>query len=301
MRLRNNVAWLAIAALMLATVSPAAAANKDMIQLQTQVQALQDQVARMQQSIDMNMGVMKNLIEQSADSVNKMNTAVSDLQQKMQGQAADTNGRMEQISGQIQSLHDTVDELKSRLAKVSKQLDDMQQGGQNLAAGQPGMTAAAGSPNPGAPSAESNPGASQAQPADVLYNNALRDYNSGKYDLSSQEFNDYIKYYSNTDLAGNAQFYLADIEYRQGNFEAAVRDYDKVLEQYPGGNKAAAAQLKKGYALLELGQREAGVRELNSLIARYPRSIEASQARDRLRRLGVASGTTVHKPAATPH
>src|ERR1039458_8284106 len=65
MRLRNNVAWLAIAALMLATVSPAAAANKDMIQLQTQVQALQDQVARMQQSIDMNMGVMKNLIEQS--------------------------------------------------------------------------------------------------------------------------------------------------------------------------------------------------------------------------------------------
>ena len=301
MRLRNNVAWLAIAALMLATVIPATAANKDMIQLQTQVQALQDQVARMQQSIDMNMGVMKNLIEQSADNVNKMNTAVSDLQQKMQGQASDTNGRMEQVSGQIQSLHDTVDELKSRLAKVSKQLDDMQQGGQNLAAGQPGMTAAAGSPNPGAPSAESNPGASQAQPADVLYNNALRDYNSGKYDLSSQEFNDYIKYYSNTDLAGNAQFYLADIEYRQGNFEAAVRDYDKVLEQYPGGNKAAAAQLKKGYALLELGQREAGVRELNSLIARYPRSIEASQARDRLRRLGVASGTPVHKPAAPPH
>ena len=58
----------------------------------------------------------------------------------------------------------------------------------------------------------------------------------------------------NTDLAGNAQFYLADIEYRQGNFEAAVKDYDKVLEQYPGGSKAAAAQLKKGYALLELGK-----------------------------------------------
>src|ERR1019366_5893747 len=172
----------------------------------------------------------------------------------------------------------------------------MQQGGQNLAAGQPGMTAAAGPPNPGA---DSNPSASQAPPADVLYNNALRDYNSGKYDLSSQEFSDYIKYYSTTDLAGNAQFYLADIEYRQGNFEAAVRDYDKVLEQYPGGSKAAAAQLKKGYALLELGQREAGIRELQSLIGRYPRSIEASQARDRLRRLGVTSGSTVRKPA--PH
>lgn len=299
MRLRNNVAWLAIAAFMLATVIPALGANKDMIQLQTQVQSLQDQVARMQQSIDMNMGVMKNLVEQSADSVNKMSTTVNDLQQKMQGQATDSNGRMEQISGQIQSLHDTVDELKSRLAKVSKQLDDMQQGGQNLTAGQPGMATGGGPPNPRAPGADANPAASQAPPADVLYNNALRDYNSGKYDLSSQEFNEYLQYYSNTDLAGNAQFYLADIEYRQGNFEAAARDYDKVLEQYPGGTKAAAAQLKKGYALLELGQRDAGVRELNSLIARYPRSIEASQARDRLRRLGVTSGSAVHKPA--PH
>ena len=64
-----------------------------MIQLQTQVQALQDQVSRMQQSIDMNMGAMRNLIEQSADSVNKMNVAVNELQNKMQGQIADSNGR----------------------------------------------------------------------------------------------------------------------------------------------------------------------------------------------------------------
>lgn len=248
----------------------------------------------MQQSIDMNMGAMRNLIEQSADSVNKMNAAVNELQNRMQGQITDSNGRVEQLSGQIQSLHDSVDELKSRIAKVSKQLDDMQQGGQNLAAGQPGMTTVpGGSPPPGA---TANP---NAPPPDTLYNNALRDYNSGKYDLASGEFGDYLKYYSNTDLAGNAQFYLADIEYRQGNFEAAAKDYDKVLEQYPGGSKAAAAQLKKGYALLELGQRDAGVRELNSLIARYPRSIEASQARDRLRRLGVtASSGTVHKPPA---
>jgi len=297
MRSRNIVAWLSIAAIVLVPLTPSLAANKDMIQLQTQVQSLQDQVARLQQSVDMNMGVMKNLIEQSADSVNKMNAAVGDLQNKMQGLTSDNNGKIDQLSSQVQSLHDSVDELKSRLAKVSKQLDDMQGGGQNLPAGQPGMTAAPGAnpPQPG-PGGDTS---SAAPPPDQLYNNALRDYNSGKYDLSSQEFAQYLQYYSNADRAGNAQFYLADIEYRQGNFEAAVKDYDKVLEQYPGGDKAAAAQLKKGYALLELGQREAGVRELNSLIGRYPRSIEASQARDRLRRLGVASGTSVHKPPTT--
>ena len=297
MRVRNNLSWLAIMAILFASVHPAFAVSKEIIQLQTQVQTLSDQVARLQQSIDERMGVMRNLVEQSADSVNKMSVAVNSLQQKTQAESSDTNTKLEQVSGQIQSLHDTVDELKARLAKITKQLDDIQQGGQNLAAGQPPTTAVPGAVTP----ANGNqPPAPAAPPPDALYNNALRDYNAGKYDLSSQEFGDYLKYYGTTDLAGNAQFYLADIEYRQGNFDAAVKDYDKVLEQYPGGSKAAAAQLKKGYALLELGQREAGVRELNSLVARYPRSIEASQARDRLRRLGV--NTAAPPPSAKkPH
>lgn len=280
-------------ALWFATVNPAFAVSKEIVQLQTQVQTLSDQVARMQQSLDERMGVLRNLVEQSTDSVNKMSVAVSDLQRKSQSESSDTNSRLEQVSGQIQSLHDTVDELKARLAKITKQLDEMQQGGQNIAAGQPGMAPA--------PVAGGGASAGSAPPPDVLYNNALRDYNAGKYDLSSQEFADYMKYYGNTDLAGNAQFYMADIEYRQGNFDAAAKDYDKVLEQYPGGPKASAAQLKKGYALLELGQREAGVRELNSLIARYPRSPEAAQARDRLKRLGVNPAAPGPPPKTKPH
>ena len=296
MRVRNKLSALLITAFFLTNVHPAFAVSKEIIQLQTQVQTLSDQVSRMQQSIDERLGVMRNLVEQSADSVNKMSVAVTDLQRKTQAQSTETDSKLEQVSGQIQSLHDTVDELKARLAKITKQLDDMQQSGQNLAAGQP--TASAGS-GPLAPVPGNQPAPAAAPPADALYNNALRDYNAGKYDLSSQEFGDYLKYYGTTDLAGNAQFYLADIEYRQGNFDAAVKDYDKVLEEYPGGTKAASAQLKKGYALLELGQREAGVRELNSLIARYPRSIEASQARDRLKRLGVTTATP--PPAKKPH
>jgi tol-pal system protein YbgF len=289
---QRHLSLLVSAALLLAAGTPAFAVSKEMIQLQTQVQTLSDQVSRLQQSIDERMGVMRNLVEQSADSVNKMSATVNDMQRKLSTESGENGQKLDQVSSQVQSLHDSVDELKSRLAKVSKQLEDMQNGGQNLVAGQP--AAGTGGAIPGAGSTA--PPASAAPPPDVLYNNALRDYNAGKYDLSSQEFNDYLKYYGNTDLAGNAQFYLADIEYRQGNFDAAVKDYDKVLEQYPSGQKAAAAQLKKGFALLEVGQRDAGVRELNSLIQRYPRSIEASQARDRLRRLGVNTGSTTSKP-----
>ena len=72
MRVRNNLSGLAIIALLLTSVHPAFAVSKEIIQLQTQVQTLSDQVSRLQQSIDERMGVMRNLVEQSADSVNKM-------------------------------------------------------------------------------------------------------------------------------------------------------------------------------------------------------------------------------------
>ena len=71
-------------------------------------------------------------------------------------------------------------------------------------------------------------------------------------------------------------------------YQQAAKDYDQVLQNFPSGNKAAAAQLKKGFALLELGQNDAGVTELRHVIQRYPRSPEATQARDRLRKLGAS-------------
>jgi tol-pal system protein YbgF len=262
--------------------------KSQLIQIQTQLQIMQDNIARMQQSFDERMGVMKDLLTQQIDNVNKMGATVQNLQKTLGQQTTDAGTKVDQISGQVQALHDAVDELKARLAKVSKQLDDMQTAQQNITSPPAGGQPAGG--------AATNNNVPQAPPADQLYNDALRDYNAGKNDLASQEFTQYLQVYGNTDLAGNAQFYLGEIAYRQGNFNGAVQAYNKVLDQYPGGNKGPAAQLKKGFALLELGQRDAGIQELRSLISRYPKSPEALQARDRLNKLGAA-GAASKKPA----
>ena len=262
--------------------APAYGANKDMVQLQTQVQQLQEQMTTMKQSFDERMGVMKNLVEQNTDASNKTTAAITSLQNALQKQQGDSAGKVDQLSGQIQALNDTLDELKVRLAKVSKQLEDMQAGQQSIAAQQQATQAQAQAQ-------------AQAPPPDVLYANALRDYNGAKNDLASQEFSDYIKFYPNTDLAGNAYFYLAEIQFRAGSYPQAVTNYDQVLQNFPSGNKAAAAQLKKGFALIEMGQKDDGVQELRHLIQRYPKTNEAVQARDRLRKLGVS---TASKPGA---
>jgi hypothetical protein len=106
--------------------APAFGVSKEIIELQTQVQQLQEQMTSMQRSFDERMGVMKNLVEQDTDAVNKVAASMSALQSTLQKQQADSAGHVDQLSGQLQSLNDTLDELKARLAKVSKQLEDMQ-------------------------------------------------------------------------------------------------------------------------------------------------------------------------------
>jgi tol-pal system protein YbgF len=265
-----NTRRISIALFTVLALTPAFGVSKEIVQLQTQVQALQDQMARMQQTFDERMGIMKNLVEQDTDTVNKVNSSIQALQNTLQRQTSDSGGKVEQLSGQIQALNDTMDELKARLTKLSAQLDQMAQAQQNLNQQQQQQQA-------------------QAPPPDVLYNSALRDYNSNNAQLANQEFNDYIKYYPNTDLAGNAFFYLAEIAYRQSDFQQAVKFYDQVLQNFPSGAKAAAAQLKKGASLIQLGQKDDGIKELRHVIQRYPRSVEATQAREQLRKLGVSS------------
>jgi len=282
MTLRRGSILFALLSMLWLAVTPAWGVSKEMIQLQTQVQQLQEQMTAMQRSFDERMGVMKNLVEQDTDAINKVTGAITALQGTLQKQQGDQSTHVDQLSGQLQSLNDTLDELKARLAKVSKQLEDMQSSQQSLAAQSAQQQA-------------QQQAMAQAPPPDVLYNNALRDYNGAKNDLATQEFSDYIKYYPNTDLAGNCYFYLGEIQFRQGNYQQAAQSYDQVLQNFPTGTKSASAQLKKGFSLIELGKQDDGVQELRHVIQRYPKSPEALQARERLRQLKVPS-TAARRP-----
>ena len=277
MKIQRCLTMFAVVVVLCAGALPCWGVSKEIIQLQTQVQALQDQMTQMQQSFNERMGVMKSLMDQNTDSMNKVAASMSALQESLQKMQSDNGAKVDQLSGQIQALNDSLDELKARLAKVTKQLEDMQAAQQSLAATQAAQQAAA-----------------QTPPPDVLYNNALRDYNAGKNDLATQEFSDYVKFYPNTDLAGNSYFYLAELAFKQGNYQEAVKDYDQVLQNFPTGNKAPSAELKKGFALIELGQNDDGIATLRHVIQRYPRSNEALQARERLKKLGVSS--TARRP-----
>jgi len=298
--LRLRFAAIALIAFAL-PVLPAHAVNKDMIQLQTQIQQLQDAVARLQQSNDERMGVLKDLVQQTADSVNRMSVTVGSLQQQLGAQQSSATAKADQLSGQIQALNDSLDELKARMAKFDRALaniDSQQQTANALLQNLPSSSGAAVTPTTSGPQPLSqdpqqaapvtrNPPTPAGPSVDDLYRAALGDYMAGKYPLAASEFADVIKQYPDENLSGNAYFYLGEINNKATKPSIAVKDYDHLIEHYPDNAKIPAAHLHKGETLLSMKQPDAGIRELRALIQRFPNSPEAAQARSKLNALGV--------------
>jgi tol-pal system protein YbgF len=273
---------------------PVSAVAREMIELQRDVTSLlqgqKDQTTQMTQEHT----VMRTLIEQSGDNVTKLNATMSGLQKSVQDVQANGGARLDTMSTQVQGVSDNLEEVKSRLGKLNQQLVDLQNTVQNLdskisgGGTAPAGTVPAGGSTATPTGATAAPAGGAAPSADTLYSNGLRDITSGKYDLARSEFQDYLKYYGETDLASNAQFYLGEIAYSQKQYGNAVTEYDKVLTTYPKSFKLAPARLKKGMALIELGQKTSGVRELREVVKRYPGTEEERRARARLKELGVA-------------
>jgi tol-pal system protein YbgF len=277
--------------------APAGAVAREIIELQTGVTQLIQGQQNMQTEITQNAAVQRTLIEQSLDSVNKLNTSMSAVQKTTQDFSAASGARLDTMGTQVQGLSDNVADLQARLGKLDQKLTDIQNTLQNvdskLAAPAPAAGLAPPSPlggsTPGgapAPAAGGPPPAS----ADVLYSNGLRDINGKHYDLATQEFQDYLRYYGDTDLASNAQFYLGEVAYSQGQFQPALDAYNKVIENYPKSFKTASARMKKGFCLAELGQKASAVRELRAVVRLYPGTDEAKRSAAKLKEMGATAG-----------
>jgi tol-pal system protein YbgF len=247
------------------------AVDKEVIQLQQNVALLQGMVRDIQRSMDEKFAVIQTMVQQSGGNSNQISQQIGALKTLFEKSSEATEEQVGSIHAQVNGLQASLDDLRARLDKVSAQVAKVEENQQNAAqTGGGGALTADG-------------GVAVAPPApDVLYNTALRDYTSGNYPLALQEFFEYLRYYADTPLAANAQFFIGDIYYQQGQFEKAIQEYDKAITTYPDGGKTAAAKLKKGFAMLNMNLKQQGIQELNDLVAQFPNTPEAQLAKDKL-------------------
>jgi tol-pal system protein YbgF len=286
---------------------PTGAVSKELVQLQDQVSQLLQGQQSLRSAIDANNASMHTLIQQSLDSVSAMNVQMGNLQKSVGEATANDSSKIDGMATQTQGVSDNLQDVQARVGKLATQMNDIQSTLQSIdgrlaggASPSTTPTAPAGlgpgsnpnppsdpapSPNPPSRSLSGMPGIA----SDTLYQNALRDFTTGKYDLSHQEFADYVKNFGSTDLASNAQFYLGEISYAQGDYKDAVTQYNTVLNNYPQSYKLAASLLKKGMAELELGMKATGARDLKEVVRRFPGTDESRRASAKLKELGMTA------------
>ena len=116
-----------------------------------------------------------------------------------------------------------------------------------------------------------------------LYDAAYLDLTKGKYELAITGFSNYLRYFPETELADNAQYWLGECYYAKKNYTKAAIEFHKVLENYSTGEKVPSALYKLGLSLLELKSVGQANKYFEELVNNYPNTQEAKLAKEKLK------------------
>jgi len=194
---------------------------------------------------------------------------------------AEIQSAIRSVLDQIQGLTERMEELKSRMAALSQEIQSLKSAGPRSYNQVEGSGGAPASPVP-----QSSNGAA-ADAAGAAFKTAYSDYSKGNYELAVMGFNEFLRAYPSNPLCADAQYWIGECLYSQGKYKEAGEAMDRAVEKYPSSEKLPAALLKKGYAQIESGQTPMAVATLQRLIDGYPQTDEARLAADRLRLLGL--------------
>jgi tol-pal system protein YbgF len=290
--------WRTLLPALLICPSLTFAASKEIVELSRDVALLQEQLRAMQRSQDERFSAIQVLVQQALDAANKTSTSVALLQNNLQQSTKDQQSKvvttvidlgakMDAMTTDFGALREAVADISSQMGKLQQQVIDIGNAVRSI------QTPAAPPPS-GTTGIVPGPGAAAGSlppvPAETLYQNANRDRNGGKDDLALQEYSDYLKYYGDSTLAPNAQFYVAELHAKQNKLDDALAEFDMVLEKYPDNNKTPDALYMKGATLVKMGKRTQGKQEFCELVKRFPSNDLANRARSQVKALGLTCG-----------
>ena len=122
------------------------------------------------------------------------------------------------------------------------------------------------------------------------YQAAFELLKEGRYDQSARAFEQFLVAYPDSDLADNAQYWLAESYYVSQQFDAALPVFNAVIEQFPQSRKVPDALLKIGYCNHELRQLDAAEAALARVVEDYPETTAARLASKRLEQVRAERG-----------
>lgn len=226
------------------------------------------------QQMEANMLAEVRAIKASQDSLNReLRGAVVDSLETQE--MRQLQGRSEQ-QRQLLAIQQSLAQVLDLLGQIERELQRSRAYGPTpvpVAPGRPIGDAGTGTPGGDA-------GGDDA--AAALYNSAQNQFNRGAYATARAGFAEYLRAYSDSELAPDAQFYLARTHEETDDPAAALAEYARVLELYPNSRRAPSALYASGRIELDRGNTEDAIEFFSRVVRGYPNSDEAILAERRL-------------------
>ena len=189
------------------------------------------------------------------------------------------------MGASVTDLKDRISELETKVNRINAYLGlemDVRQEGQDLEK----TPMVAQVPAPQAKAAKKPvPDIKQPEvsPEKKLYDLTLRLYREEKYEEAIAGFKNFIKKFSRSKLADNAQYWVGESYMALKQYEQAILAFQTVIKKYPKGNKVPNAILRQALAFYEIKDKTSARLLLKKLIKKYPKSSEAKIAKAKLR------------------
>src|SRR5471030_196724 len=221
-------------------------------------------------------------------------TAAPSAQGELFNQLPRMQDQLSQQQGTIEVLQNQVNQLKQEGLERYQDLDRRIGAGvtpaatpDNSSAG--GAPSAAGGAAAGAAAASQAPAAS-SEPGDPakekLYYDAAFDLIKAKdFDKASQAFTAFLRQYPNSQYAGNAQYWLGEVNLAKGDLQCAGQAFAKVSQLYPKHAKVPDSLYKLADVERRLGHTDKVKGILQHVVAQYPGTSAAQLAQRDLQRM----------------
>lgn len=282
-KMQRGVAWVGAVALVVASVVPAAAANKEHQQLMADIRMLQEQAQQLQ-----------ILLGQLNDALKLVNGRIDEQTAVTRKSLADQKLVIDTLSSDLRVVREKVDDNNIRIGSVSQEVEALRQSMTQAAIRHPAPepdAAASTEPGQSSPSAPAPPAVPPASPIALgaspqkLWDGAYADYAAGQFDLAVLGFEAYVRSFPKSDRADDAQVYVCGAYLNAGKYDKAVEACDIAIRTYPSGDAIPEAFYRKGLALRSLKDADKAKEAFESVVKSHPESSAAILANQQLQEM----------------
>ncbi|AHY42242.1 tol-pal system protein YbgF [Stutzerimonas decontaminans] len=202
--------------------------------------------------------------------------------QQMQEEIAQLRGMLEEQQNQLQRLQQ---EGLERYQDLDRRMSSGSVSAGNQTAPARDMPSTAGNASaPAATQGQAQGGSSDPAQEKLYYDAAFDLIKAKDFDKASQAFAAFLRKYPDSQYAGNAQYWLGEVNLAKGDLQGAGQAFARVSQAYPQHNKVPDSLYKLADVEIRMGNRDKAQGILRQVIAQYPNTSAAQLAQRQLNR-----------------